>query len=107
MYTDFYSFHDEVTFDVSFNAHYNLKFKNEFSISYHGLTFSSYCKNCYIVPRTDDLSSCYMMKKRAPNNSFVYVLYSDKRYSFTLNNEFSTSFEKWLSQFPISVNLED
>lgn len=109
MYIDFYSFHDEVTFNVIFNVNYTLKFKNEFSITYHGLTFSSYCKNCYISPRSDDdlSNSCYMMKKRAPNNSFVYVLYADKRYAFTLNNEFSTAFEKWLSQFPIAVNLED
>ena len=107
MYIDFYSFHDKVEFCVSYNVSYVLKFKNEFTFSYKGLSFSSYCKNCVYSPRNDGLDSYYMMRKRAPNSSFVYVLYADKRYSFTLNNEFSTSFEKWLSQFLVSVNLED
>ena len=107
MYCDFYSFHGKVDFCVSYNVSYVLKFKNEFTFTYKGLSFSSYCKNCICSLRNDGLNTFYMMRKRAPNSSFTYVLYADKRYAFTLNHEFSTAFEKWLSQFPVAVNLED
>lgn len=108
MYCDFYSFHDDVDFSVYRTSSNMLKFQNEFCITYKGITFTSYCKSYAISTNVDLVEYPYMMRKRVANSSWTYVLYIfDKIYLFTLNKEFSLDFEKWLSQFPIVIDLED